>query len=85
MPDEVITSSGRQLLGKVDKFLLADDRGIKQNMPVWGKTTGHEFLGMGESKEIKVYVKTRVKAHISIVSPKLGRMTSIPLLPRWSM
>ena len=38
--------------------VVADDKGIKQDMPAWCKATGHEFLGMEEDgKEIKVYVK----------------------------
>jgi len=41
--------------------VVADDQGIKQDMPAWCKATGHEFLGTEEDgKEIKVYVK---KAH----------------------
>jgi tRNA 2-thiouridine synthesizing protein A len=38
--------------------VIADDRGIKQDMPAWCQTTGHECLGIEDSgKEIKVYVK----------------------------
>ncbi len=38
--------------------VIADDKGIKQDMPAWCQTTGHEFLGMEEEGgEIKVYVK----------------------------
>jgi tRNA 2-thiouridine synthesizing protein A len=38
--------------------VLADDKGIKQDMPAWCKTTGNEYLGMKEENgEIKVYVK----------------------------
>ena len=38
--------------------VVADDRGIKQDMPAWCKTTGHECLGMEEEGgEIRVYVK----------------------------
>ena len=41
--------------------VLADDVGIKQDMPSWCEATGHECLGMEEEGgEIKVYVK---KAH----------------------
>ena len=37
----------------------ADDKGIKQDMPAWCETTGHECLAMEEEEggEIKVYVK----------------------------
>ncbi len=38
--------------------IVADDKGIKQDMPAWCKTTRHECLGMEEEKgEIKVYVR----------------------------
>ena len=38
--------------------VIADDKGIKQDMPAWAKTTGNEYLGMEEADgEIKVYVK----------------------------
>lgn len=30
--------------------VLADDMGIKEDMPNWCKTTGHEFLGIEEDK-----------------------------------
>jgi tRNA 2-thiouridine synthesizing protein A len=38
--------------------IVADDKGIKQDMPAWAKTTGNEFLGVEEAgEEIKVYVR----------------------------
>ena len=38
--------------------VVADDIGIKQDMPAWCDATGHECLGIEEEgKEIKVYVK----------------------------
>ena len=38
--------------------VVADDKGIKQDMPAWCRATGHECLGMDEAGgEIKVYVK----------------------------
>jgi tRNA 2-thiouridine synthesizing protein A len=38
--------------------VIADDKGIKQDMPAWCRATGHEFLGMEEEgSKIKVYVK----------------------------
>ncbi len=41
--------------------VVADDKGIKLDMPAWCEATGHQFLGAeGEGGEIKVYVK---KAH----------------------
>ena len=45
---------------KVGETLLvvADDKGIKQDMPAWCQATGNECLGMEEEgSEIKVYVK----------------------------
>jgi len=41
--------------------VIADDKGIKLDMPAWCQATGHEYLGVEEAGgEIKVYVK---KAH----------------------
>ena len=38
--------------------IVADDKGIKLDMPAWCEATGHEFLGVDEEGgEIKVYVK----------------------------
>lgn len=38
--------------------IAADDKGIKEDMPAWCKTTGNEYLGMEEKDgEIRVYVK----------------------------
>ena len=38
--------------------ILADDEGIKEDMPAWCKTTGNEFLGLEEEGgEYKVYIK----------------------------
>ena len=38
--------------------VVADDKGIKQDMSAWCQATGHECLGMEEKgREIKVYVK----------------------------
>jgi len=38
--------------------VVADDKGIKLDMPAWCKTTGNEYLGMEEAAgEIKVYLK----------------------------
>ena len=38
--------------------VVADDKGIKLDMPAWCQSTGHEFMGMEEENgEIKVYVK----------------------------
>ncbi len=38
--------------------VVADDIGIKADMPAWTEATGHKFLGIEEADgEIKVYVK----------------------------
>jgi TusA-related sulfurtransferase len=38
--------------------VLADDEGIKEDMPAWCGITGNEFLGIEEdSGEYKVYVR----------------------------
>ncbi len=38
--------------------VVADDKGIKMDMPAWCEATGHEFLGEEEDGgEIRVYVK----------------------------
>ncbi len=40
--------------------VVADDKGIKKDMPAWCQSTGHEFLGVEEEGgEIKVYVKKK--------------------------
>ena len=38
--------------------VVADDIGIKEDMPAWCRATGHEFLGIEEEAgEYKVYIK----------------------------
>ena len=38
--------------------VVADDKGIKYDMPAWCKATGNEYLGLEEAGgEIKVYVR----------------------------
>ncbi len=38
--------------------VVADDEGIKADMPAWCKATGNAFLGMEEEKgQIRVYVR----------------------------
>lgn len=40
--------------------VLADDKGIKMDMPAWCKATNNEFLGIEEEKgQFKVYVKKK--------------------------
>lgn len=43
-------------------LVLADDEGIKEDMPSWCKNTGNEFLGLDEGAGIyKVYVRKKLK------------------------
>jgi tRNA 2-thiouridine synthesizing protein A len=40
--------------------IVADDKGIKQDMPAWCEATGNTCLGVEEAAgEIKVYVKKK--------------------------
>ncbi len=40
--------------------VIADDRGIKSDMPAWASKTGNEFLGLKEDgDEIRVYVRKK--------------------------
>jgi tRNA 2-thiouridine synthesizing protein A len=40
--------------------ILADDPGIKADIPAWCKVTGNEFLGLEEeNKQYKVYIKKK--------------------------
>lgn len=40
--------------------ILADDRGIKTDMPAWCQSTGNEFLGIEEDDgEYRAYVRRR--------------------------
>jgi tRNA 2-thiouridine synthesizing protein A len=40
--------------------IIADDRGIKRDMPAWCQATGNECMGVEEAGgEIKVYVKKK--------------------------
>lgn len=42
--------------------VLADDEGIKEDMPAWCKTTGNELLGIEEKNgEYKAYVRKAKK------------------------
>ena len=41
--------------------VVADDKGIKTDMPAWCESTGNEFLGIEEEDgEYRVYVRKRV-------------------------
>lgn len=41
--------------------VLADDKGIKSDMPAWAEKTGNEFLGAEDTEggEIRVYVRKK--------------------------
>jgi len=40
--------------------IVADDKGIKMDMPAWCKTTGHEFLGIEEiNGEFHAFVRKK--------------------------
>lgn len=59
-PMPIVQTSGKMEALKPGEVLevVADDKGIKQDMPAWCQTTGHECLGIEEEKgEIRVYVK----------------------------
>ena len=59
-PMPIVKTAERIKKLKVGEVLevVANDKGIKLDMPAWCKATGHEFLGMEEEGgEIKVYVK----------------------------
>jgi len=63
MPIIETTDKMRELeIGQVLE-VLADDRGIKTDMPAWCESTGNEFVGMEEEDgEYKVYVRKLVEA-----------------------
>ena len=59
-PMPIVKTSGKMEELRPGEVLevVADDKGIKQDMPAWCQTTGHECLGIEEEKgEIRVYVK----------------------------
>ena len=59
-PMPIVKTSQQIKKMKVGDILevIADDKGIKQDMPAWCEATGNEFLGIEEQGgEIKVYIK----------------------------
>jgi len=59
-PMPIVKTSQQIKKMKVGDILevIADDKGIKQDMPAWCEATGNKFLGMEEQGgEIKVYIK----------------------------
>ena len=38
--------------------ILADDKGIREDMPAWGKATGNELIGIEEEGgQYRIYVR----------------------------
>jgi tRNA 2-thiouridine synthesizing protein A len=61
-PMPIVKTAARIKELKVGEVLevIADDKGIKKDMPAWCQATGHEFLGAEEDGgEIKVYVRKK--------------------------
>ncbi|MFC2044855.1 sulfurtransferase TusA family protein [Chloroflexota bacterium] len=61
-PMPVVKTAEKMKALKIGEVLevVADDKGIKQDMPAWCQSTGHECLGIEEaSGEIKVYVRKK--------------------------
>ena len=59
-PMPIVKTSQKMKELKVGEVLeiIADDEGIRQDMPAWAETTGNEFLGIEEDDgEIKVFVR----------------------------
>ena len=59
-PMPIVKTSQKMKQMKMGEVLLvvADDKGIKKDMPAWCETTGNACLGMEEEgSEIKFYVK----------------------------
>lgn len=62
-PMPIVKTSQKMKEMKVGEVLevVADDRGIRKDMPAWCESTGNEFLGLEEKgKEIKVFVRKKV-------------------------
>ena len=58
MPIVITTEKIKELKQGEILEVVADDKGIKLDMPAWCKATGHEFIGIEEDgEEIRVYVR----------------------------
>ncbi len=63
-PMPIVKTAQKMKELKVGEVLevIADDKGIKQDMPAWCQTTGNECLGIEEAGgETRVYVKKTQK------------------------
>ena len=61
-PMPIVRTAAEMKTMKTGEILevVADDKGIKLDMPAWAQATGNEFLGIEEQGgEIKVYVKKK--------------------------
>ena len=59
-PMPIVNTAGRLKQMATGQVLevLADDEGIKEDMPSWCRATGNEFLGLEEEAgQYRVYVK----------------------------
>lgn len=59
-PMPIARTAGEMKQLKLGEVLevVADDRGIRLDMPAWCEATGQEFLGLEENgREIRVYVR----------------------------
>jgi tRNA 2-thiouridine synthesizing protein A len=59
-PMPIVNTAGRlkQMAPGQVLEVLADDEGIKEDMPSWCRATGNEFLGLEEEAgQYRVYVK----------------------------
>jgi len=66
IPTHIVSGTpGKKFTAKIKELqvgqvleVVADDRGIKMDMPAWCRATGHEYLGVEEKDgEYRVYVK----------------------------
>ncbi len=59
-PIPIVKTAGKMKELTIGQVLevIADDEGIKQDMPNWAKMTGNEFIGIEEDKGVyHVFVK----------------------------
>lgn len=58
-PMPIVRTAERIKRMKIGEVLevVADDKGIKEDMPAWCELTGHKFLGVEDDGEIRSYVQ----------------------------